>query len=82
MTGLNVHDARCKALFASGLQRPDAPTAASMAEAISRAVRRFGSGCAGRMAHEFGDHPQAAAERSGPGGRQARTRATSPRHAL
>ena len=48
----------------SGLQRSDAPTAASVAEAISRAVRWFGaSGCAGRMAQEFGDHPQAAAER-------------------
>jgi hypothetical protein len=33
-------------------------------EAISGAVRRFGTrGCAGRMAQEFGDHPQAAAER-------------------
>jgi len=33
-------------------------------EAISRTVRRLGTrGCAGRMAQEFGDHPQAAAER-------------------
>jgi len=64
MTRLNVDDARCEALFASGLQRSDAPTGASVAEAISRAVRRFGTrGCAGRMAQEFGDHPQAAAER-------------------
>ena len=64
MTRLNVDDARCEALFASGLQRSDAPTAASVAEAISGAVRRFGTrGCAGRMAQEFGDHPQAAAER-------------------
>ena len=64
MTRLNVDDARCEALFASGLQRSDAPTGASVAEAISCAVRRFGTrGCAGRMAQEFGDHPQAAAER-------------------
>jgi hypothetical protein len=64
MIRLNVDGARCEALFASGLQRSDAPTAASVAEAISGAVRRFGTrGCAGRMAQEFGDHPQAAAER-------------------
>ncbi len=64
MNRLNVDDAWCEALFASGLQRSDAPTAASVAEAISGAVRRFGTrGCAGRMAQEFGDHPQAAAER-------------------
>jgi hypothetical protein len=64
ITQLNVDDARCEALFASGLQRSDAPTAASVAEAISGAVRRFGTrGCAAQMAHEFGDHPQAAAER-------------------
>ena len=64
MTRLNVDNARCEALFASGLQRSDALTAAGVAEAISGAVRRFGTrGCAGRMAQEFGDHPQAAAER-------------------
>jgi hypothetical protein len=64
MTRPNVDDARCEALFASGLQRSDALTAASVAEAISGAVRRFGTrGCAGRMAQEFGDHPQTAAER-------------------
>jgi len=64
MTRLSVDDVRCEALFASGLQRSDAPSAASVAEAISACVRRFGArGCAGRMAQEFGDHPQAAAER-------------------
>jgi hypothetical protein len=64
MTRLNVANARCEALFASGLQRSDAPTADRVGEAIRRAVRRFGTrGCAGRMAQEFGDHPEAAAER-------------------
>jgi hypothetical protein len=64
MTRLNVDDARCEALFASGLQPSDALTAARVAEAISGAVRRFGTrGCAVRMAQEFGDHPQTAAER-------------------
>ena len=64
MTRLNVNDARCEALFASGLQPSDDPTAAEVAEVISRTVREFGSrGCAGRMAQEFGDHPEAAARR-------------------
>ena len=64
MARLNVDGARCEALFASELQRSDAPTAGSVTEAISRTVRRLGTrGCAGRMAQEFGDHPQAAAER-------------------
>jgi hypothetical protein len=56
--------ARCEALFASGLQRSDAPTAEMAAEAIQGSTRRFGiGGCASRMAQEFGDHPDAAAER-------------------
>jgi hypothetical protein len=64
MTRLNVHDARCEALFASGLQRSDPPTAEAVAEAISCTVRQFGiRGCASRMAQEFGDHPEAAADR-------------------
>jgi hypothetical protein len=64
MARLNVNDARCEALFASGLQPSDAPTAAEVAEVISRTVRQFGiRGCAGRMAQEFGEHPEAAIER-------------------
>ena len=56
--------AQCEALFASGLQRSDAPDARIVAEAIRATVRRFGiGGCASRMAQEFGDHPEAAAER-------------------
>jgi hypothetical protein len=52
------------ALFSSGLQPSDAPTADMVATAISRAVQQFGlGGCAGRMAQEFGDHPDAAARR-------------------
>ena len=63
-TTLNVNDARCEALFASGLQPSDAPTAGMVAEAITCTVRRFGTGgCAARMAQEFGDHPDAAAAR-------------------
>ena len=64
MARLNLHDARCEALFASRLQRSDTPTAEAVAEAISRTVWQFGiRGCASRMAQEFGDHPEAAADR-------------------
>ena len=64
MTRLNVNDARCEALFVSGLQRSDAPGAAALAEIISAAVRQYGiRGCAGLMAQEFGDYPEAAAAR-------------------
>ena len=64
MTWLNVTDARCEALFASALQPSDSPTAAMVAEAIGWTLRQFGArGCAGRMAQEFGDHPDAAARR-------------------
>ncbi len=64
MTRLNVNDARCEALFVSGLQRSDAPTPDTLAEVISRTVRQFGiAGCLSRMAQEFGDHPEAAASR-------------------
>jgi hypothetical protein len=59
-----LDEARCEALFASGLQPSDAPTADMVAEAITCTVRQFGTGgCAGRMAQEFGDHPDAAARR-------------------
>src|SRR6516225_2331718 len=59
-----VTGARRVALFASVLQRSDAPTAAMAAEAITATVRRFGvHGCLSRMAQEFGDHPDTAAAR-------------------
>lgn len=64
MTRLNVSQARCEALFASGLQPSDAPTADAVADAISRTARQLGThGCLSQMAQEFGDHPEAAAER-------------------
>ena len=64
MTGLTINDERCEALFASALQRSDVLTAEAVTEAISQTVRALGpSGCAGRMAQEFGDHPEAASER-------------------
>jgi hypothetical protein len=64
MITLNVTDARCAALFASELQRSDAPGGDTVDEAVRRTVRRFGvRGCEGRMAQEFGDHPEAAVDR-------------------
>ena len=59
-----VTGARHVALFASGLQRSDVPTAGMAAEAITATLRRLGiDGCLSRMAQEFGDHPDAAAAR-------------------
>jgi hypothetical protein len=56
--------ARSEALFASTLQPSDTPTADMIASVISCAVQRLGTrGCAGKMAQEFGDHPDLAAER-------------------
>jgi hypothetical protein len=63
-TQLTENYARCEALFASGLQRSDVADADCVAEAIRATMRRFGiGGCVSRMAQEFGDHPEAAAER-------------------
>ena len=56
--------ARRAALFASWLQRSDAPDAAMAAQAITATVQRYGiDGCVSRMAQEFGDHPDVTAER-------------------
>jgi hypothetical protein len=64
LTQPDMNGACCQALFSSALQPSDAPTADMVATAISRAVQRFGAGgCAGQMAQEFGDHPDAAATR-------------------
>lgn len=49
------------ALFASGLQRCDEPSGHQVRQAVATAVREFGySGCAARVAQEFGDHPETA----------------------
>lgn len=82
----SISAVRADALFVSALQRSDEPSAAQVREAIAGAVRRFGGrGCAGRVAQEFGDHPDIAvarmrgarrviAEAFGPGRQQSRTR--------
>jgi hypothetical protein len=52
------------ALFASVLQRSDNPSAGQVRKAIAAAMRAYGgSGCVERVAQEFGDHPEAAADR-------------------
>ena len=52
------------AVFVSGLQRRDEPSAGQVRQAVCAAIRAFGcSGCAGRVAQEFGDHPETAAIR-------------------
>jgi hypothetical protein len=49
------------ALFVSGLQRCDEPSAGRVRQAVAAAIRAFGrSGCAGRVAEEFGEHPETA----------------------
>ncbi len=64
MVRLNVTDSRCEALFASALQRSDAPSAEAVTNAISAAVTALGpGGCASRLAQEYGDHPESARER-------------------
>ncbi len=61
MHDLGLRGLRADALFASGLQRCDQPGAAQVRQAIAAAIRAFGrSGCAGRVAQEFGDHPETA----------------------
>jgi hypothetical protein len=64
MSRLNINDVRSEALFASALQRSDRCTAAQVRDAVTAAIRQFGSrGCAERMAQEFGDHPVTAVAR-------------------
>lgn len=53
-----------EALFASPLQRSEAPAPAEVRRAVRRAMVALGSrGCACCVAQEFGDHPEAAVAR-------------------
>jgi hypothetical protein len=61
MAYLSVIAFRADAVFVSGLQRCDKPSAGQVRQAVATAIRAFGSsGCAGRVAQEFGDHPETA----------------------
>ena len=60
----SINTLRTDALFVSPLQPSDEPGAGQVQQAVAAAVRRFGiRGCAGRVAHEFGEHPEMAAAR-------------------
>jgi hypothetical protein len=61
MPYLNTDAFQADAVFASGLQRGDEPTAGQVRQAVAATIRTFGySGCAERVAQEFGDHPETA----------------------
>ena len=58
---LSISAARADALFASALQRSDEPSGAHIHQAITAAVRAFGTrGCAARVAQAYGEHPETA----------------------
>jgi hypothetical protein len=58
---LGIPALQADALFASALQCRDEPNAGQVRQAVATAIRAFGrSGCAGRVAQEFGDHPDMA----------------------
>ena len=58
---LTISTARADALFASPLQRSEAPSPAQVHQAIAAAVAAFGiRGCAARVAQAYGEHPETA----------------------
>ena len=64
MDHLSISVIRADALFVSALQRGDHPGARQVRQAVAAAVGAFGPrGCAGRVAQEFGDHPETAVTR-------------------
>jgi|SRR6516164_3959652 hypothetical protein len=64
MAYFSISAVRADAVFVSGLQHRDEPSAGQVRQAVAAAIRAFGcSGCAGRVAQEFGDHPETAAIR-------------------
>ena len=57
----SIGSVRADAVFVSGLQRRDEPSAGQVRQAVAAAIGAFGcAGCAGRVAQEFGDHPETA----------------------
>src|SRR4051794_9790836 len=59
-----LESARAEALFVSTIQRSDPYSATAVREAIRGSVRRHGTrGCAGLVAHEYGEHPESAVGR-------------------
>ena len=61
MAYLSIVAFKADAVFVSRLQRRDEPNAGQVRQAAATAIRAFGcSGCAERVAQEFGDHPETA----------------------
>jgi hypothetical protein len=60
----SISAVRADALFVSPLQRCEKPSADQVRRAVAAAVGAFGdTGCAARVAQEFGDHPETAVAR-------------------
>ena len=60
----SVNALQTDALFASALQRSDELSVSQIRRAVAAALHGYGAaGCAGRVAQEFGDHPETAAAR-------------------
>ena len=60
----SVHALQADALFVSALQRSDELSVSQIRCAVAAALDGYGAaGCAGRVAQEFGDHPETAAVR-------------------
>jgi hypothetical protein len=60
----SIQTLQADALFASTLQHSDDPSILHVRRAIAMALDAYGAaGCAGRVAQEFGDHPETAAVR-------------------
>lgn len=58
---LSTSSARAGALFASPLQRSDEPSARQVRQGIATAIGVHGvQGCATRVAHAYGEHPETA----------------------
>jgi hypothetical protein len=61
MTYLSMGAVQADAVLVSRLQRCDELSAGQVRQAVAAVVRAFGrSGCDGRVAQEFGDHPDTA----------------------
>jgi hypothetical protein len=61
MPDSSIGASHADAIFASGLQRGDEPSVGQVRQAVAAAIHAFGySGCAERVAQEFGDHPETA----------------------
>ena len=60
----SIQSLQADALFASALQRSDVLSNRQIRRAIAVALDGYGGpGCAGRVAQEFGDHPETATVR-------------------